>query len=107
TRQTIHQFVTNVFAPVFFASVALRIDFLASFDPVLCLVVFVVATAAKLIGCAGGARLTGLPWRESLAVGFGLNARGAMEIILALLAREAKLINDSVFVALVTMAVAT
>jgi Kef-type K+ transport system membrane component KefB/mannitol/fructose-specific phosphotransferase system IIA component (Ntr-type) len=107
TRQTIHQFVTNVFAPVFFASVALRVDFLASFDPVLCLVVFLVATAAKLVGCAGGARLTGLPWRESIAVGFGLNARGAMEIILALLAREAKLINDSVFVALVTMAVGT
>ncbi|MBX3224563.1 MAG: cation:proton antiporter [Labilithrix sp.] len=107
TRHTIHQFVTNVFAPVFFASVALRVDFLESFDPVLCLVVFLVATAAKLVGCAGGARLTGLPWRESLAVGFGLNARGAMEIILALLAREAKLVNDSVFVALVTMAVGT
>lgn len=107
TRQTIHQFVTNVFAPVFFASVALRVDFFASFDFALCVVVFVIATAAKLIGCAGGARLTGLPWRESLAVGFGLNARGAMEIILALLAREAKLINDSVFVALVAMAVGT
>jgi len=107
TRQTIHQFVTNVFAPVFFASVALHVDFVANFDPVLCLVVFLVATAAKLIGCAGGARFTGLPWRESLAVGFGLNARGAMEILLALLAREAKVINDSVFVALVTMAIAT
>ncbi len=107
TRQTIHQFVTNVFAPVFFASVALRVDFVSSFDLGLCLVVFAVATAAKLIGCAGGARLTGVPWREALAIGFGLNARGAMEIILALLAREAKLINDSVFVALVTMAVGT
>lgn len=107
TRQTIHQFVTNVFAPVFFASVALRVDFVESFDLVLCIVVFLVATAAKLIGCAGGARLTGVPWREALAVGFGLNARGAMEIILALLAREAKLINDGVFVALVAMAVGT
>jgi Kef-type K+ transport system membrane component KefB/mannitol/fructose-specific phosphotransferase system IIA component (Ntr-type) len=107
TRQTIHQFVTNVFAPVFFASVALRVDFVANFEPMLCLAVFVVATATKLVGCAGGARITGLPWREALAVGFGLNARGAMEIILALLAREAKLINDNVFVALVTMAVGT
>jgi Kef-type K+ transport system membrane component KefB/mannitol/fructose-specific phosphotransferase system IIA component (Ntr-type) len=106
-RHTVHQFVTNIFAPVFFASVALRVDFGASFDPVLCLVVFLVATAAKLIGCAGGARLTGLPWREALAVGFGLNARGAMEIILALLAREAHLIDDRVFVSLVTMALAT
>jgi Kef-type K+ transport system membrane component KefB/mannitol/fructose-specific phosphotransferase system IIA component (Ntr-type) len=107
TRQTIHQFVTNVFAPVFFANLALNVDFFSAFDPVLCLVVFLVATATKLFGCTGGARLTGLPWRQSLAVGFGLNARGAMEIILALLAREAKLIDDRIFVALVTMAIGT
>jgi len=83
TRQTIQQFVTNVFAPVFFASVA------------------------KVVGCSVGARISGMPWRESLAVGFGLNARGAMEIILALLARDAGIIDDRVFVALVTMAIGT
>lgn len=107
TRQTIHQFVTNVFAPVFFASVALRVDFIAQFDFVLCLAVFLVATIGKLFGCTIGARATGLSWREASAVGFGLNARGAMEIILALLAREAQLIDDRIFVALVTMAVFT
>ncbi len=107
TRITLHQFVTNVFAPVFFATVALRVDFLAAFDPVLCMAVFVVATTAKLVGCAGGARLSGLGWREALAVGFGLNARGALEIVLALLARDAKLIDDRVFVSLVTMAIGT
>jgi Kef-type K+ transport system membrane component KefB/mannitol/fructose-specific phosphotransferase system IIA component (Ntr-type) len=107
TRQTIQQFVTNVFAPVFFASVALRVDFLANFDVVLCLVVFVIASVAKVVGCSVGARISGMPWRESLAVGFGLNARGAMEIILALLARDAGLVDDRVFVALVTMAIGT
>jgi Kef-type K+ transport system membrane component KefB len=35
TRHTIQQFVTNVFAPVFFASVALRVVFVANFDLVL------------------------------------------------------------------------
>ncbi|MBS2012169.1 MAG: cation:proton antiporter [Deltaproteobacteria bacterium] len=107
TRQTIQQFVTNVFAPVFFASVALRVDFLANFDWVLCLTVFGIASAAKVVGCSFGARLSGIPWRESLAIGFGLNARGAMEIILALLARDAGLVDDRMFVALVTMAIGT
>jgi Kef-type K+ transport system membrane component KefB len=107
TRQIIQQFVTNVFAPVFFASVALRVDFRASFDPVLCLVVFAIASAAKVVGCGAGARISGLPLRESLAIGFGLNARGAMEIILALVAREAGLVGDRVFVALVAMAIGT
>ena len=107
TRQTVQQFVTNVFAPVFFASVALRVDFFANFDLVLCIVVFVIASVAKVVGCSAGARISGMSWRESLAVGFGLNARGAMEIILALLARDAGLVNDRVFVALVTMAIGT
>lgn len=107
TRQTIHDFVTNVFAPVFFASTALRVDFVHNFVPSLCAGVFVMATLAKLVGCTTGARATGLSWREAAAVGFGLNARGAMEIILALLAREAGLIDDRIFVALVTMALAT
>lgn len=107
TRQTIHQFVANVFAPVFFASVALDVDFFSTFAPGLSAAVFLVATAAKLLGCALGARLSGLHLRESLAVGFGLNARGAMEIILALLAREAHIIDDRVFVALVVMAIGT
>ncbi|HEY8079266.1 MAG TPA: cation:proton antiporter [Labilithrix sp.] len=107
TRHTVTQFVTNVFAPVFFASVALRVDFLKSFDVGLCLVVFAVASVAKVVGCGVGARLSGLPMRESFAIGFGLNARGAMEIILASLARDAGLVDDRIFVALVTMAIGT
>jgi Kef-type K+ transport system membrane component KefB/mannitol/fructose-specific phosphotransferase system IIA component (Ntr-type) len=107
TRHTIQQFVTNVFAPVFFASVALRVDFFSNFDAALCAGVFFVASLAKLLGCTLGARLSGIGYREALAVGFGLNARGAMEIILAILARQAGLIDDRVFVALVTMAMAT
>jgi K+:H+ antiporter len=107
TRQTVLQFATNIFAPVFFASAALRVDFLANFVPSVCFAVFGIATLAKLLGCTVGARVTGLSWREATAVGFGLNARGAMEIILALLAREAGLIDDRIFVALVTMAIAT
>lgn len=107
TRQTIHQFVTNVFAPVFFATAALRVDFVANFSPLLCLGVFAIATLAKLVGCAVGARVAGLSPREAAAVGFGLSARGAMTIILALLARDAGLVEDRVFVALVTAAIAT
>ncbi len=107
TRQTIHQFVTNIFAPVFFASTALEVDFFGNFVFSLVLAVLLTATLAKLVGCTLGARLAGLSVREALAVGFGLNARGAMEIILALLAREAGLLDDRVFVALVTMALVT
>ncbi|MBA3704747.1 MAG: cation:proton antiporter, partial [Bacteroidetes bacterium] len=49
----------------------------------------------------------GMTKRESLAVGFGLNARGAMEIILGTLALSAGLIDEKMFVALVVMALLT
>lgn len=107
TRVIVHEFVTNIFAPVFFASLGLRADFVASFDLRLCVLVFAVASAAKIIGCTLGSRAGGLRWRPAAAVGFGLNARGAMEIILALLALDAGLIRMQVFVALVVMALAT
>jgi Kef-type K+ transport system membrane component KefB/mannitol/fructose-specific phosphotransferase system IIA component (Ntr-type) len=107
TRLIVHEFVTNIFAPVFFAGLGLRADFVSSFDWRLCALMFAVATLAKLIGCTLGAKAGGLRWRPSAAVGFGLNARGAMEIILALLALEAGLLREQVFVALVVMALAT
>jgi Kef-type K+ transport system membrane component KefB/mannitol/fructose-specific phosphotransferase system IIA component (Ntr-type) len=107
TRVVIEDFVMNIFAPVFFASLGLRVDFVKSFDLRLCALVFVIATLAKVIGCSVGARLGGLAWRQSAAIGFGLNARGAMEIILALLALDAGLIREQVFVALVVMALGT
>lgn len=107
TRAVIHDFVTAIFAPVFFASLGLRVDFVKAFDARLCVLVFVIATAAKVLGCTVGARSGGLGWRPAAAVGFGLNARGAMEIILALLALDAGIIREHLFVALVVMALAT
>ncbi len=107
TRTIVHDFVTNIFAPVFFASLGLRADFVASFDFRLCALVFLIASVAKVGGCTVGARMGGLRWRPAAAVGFGLNARGAMEIILALLALEAGLLREKVFVALVVMALLT
>jgi mannitol/fructose-specific phosphotransferase system IIA component (Ntr-type) len=97
----------NIFAPVFFASLGLRVDFVRAFDLRLCVLVFAVATAAKVVGCTIGARTGGMQWRQAGAIGFGLNARGAMEIILALLALEAGLVKEQVFVALVFMALGT
>ena len=113
TRTAIEDFVTNVFAPVFFASIGLRVDFLGAFDARLCILVFVVATVPKLVGCTLGSRIGGGPaggrfgWREAAAVGFGMNARGAMGIIFAAIARDSGLLKDEMFVALVVMALGT
>lgn len=107
TRDTIYQFVTNMFAPIFFASIGLRINFITSFDLVAVLVIMVVAIISKTCGCYLGAVWAGLSKREGWAIGFGMAARGAMEIVLGQLALRAGLITDRLFVALVIMALVT
>lgn len=106
-REIIHQFVTNIFAPLFFVSIGLRLNFVANFDLTITIWILVAAIISKLLGGFLGAIVSGLNYKESLAVGFGMNARGAMEIILANLALEAHLIDDKIFVSLVIMAIIT
>lgn len=107
TRHVLKDCVTTLFTPVFFATMGLRFDFVRSFELELVLIVLAVATIAKVLGGTAGARLAGLGRNEAWAVGFGLNSRGAMEILLAAIALEAGLIHEAMFVALVTMALVT
>lgn len=106
-KEIVHQFINNIFAPLFFVSIGLRVNFATNFDFWLTLVIIVIAFAGKIIGSGLGTRLGGFTWRESLAAAFGMNARGAMEIILGLIALENGLINEKVFVSLVIMALVT
>lgn len=107
TRMTISQFVSFVFAPLFFASIGLKVNVIANFEPLLVLLVFGLSCFGKVIGCGIGARLGGMSKREACAVGFGMNARGVMGIILGLLALQNGVVSESMFVAIVIMSVAT
>jgi len=106
-KEIVHQFINNIFAPLFFVSIGLRVNFATNFDFWLTLIIIVIAFAGKILGAGLGTRLGGFTWRESWAAGFGLNARGAMEIILGIVALENGLINEKVFVSLVIMALVT
>ncbi len=103
----IHQFAISFFAPLYFVSIGLRANFASNFDLPLVLLVLFVACVGKIGGASLGAWLGGMKRHEALAVGFGMNARGAMEIILATVALEAGLIDERIFVALVVMALVT
>ncbi len=107
TRATIEQFVAFIFAPLFFASIGLRVDFVNNFNLPLVLLVLFLASLGKIVPCMLAARTMGFSWPESKAIGYGMNARGAMEIILGLLALQAGIIGEELFVALVVMALAT
>lgn len=107
TRVMIDEFISFIFAPLFFASIGLSVNFVEHFDLRLVVLAMALACLGKLAGAVWGARWGGFPQREQWAIGWAMNARGAMEIILGTLALQAGIINQRLFVALVIMAIAT
>ena len=70
--------------PIFFAS--LSFDLHLSWDPsfiLFCTLLLAVAVLGKLVGCGLGAALFGYNRWESAIIGFGMNGRGAVELVIA------------------------
>ena len=66
-----------------------------------------VAVVGKVVGCASGARIAGHDWRDSLAVGSLMNARGLMELIVIKIGLDAGLIGPELFTMLFGMTLVT
>lgn len=107
TLHSIETFVLSALSPVFFAFVGLKVDLWALTSWQLPTVVIGVAVAGKLIGCYSGARLGGLGHWDALAVGFGMNARGAMELVVALIGLSLGLLTPAMYSTIVLVAVVT
>ena len=107
TREAIEGVVNNFLAPIFFASVGLSVNFVANFWLPLVVSILAIACIGKIGGCVLAARVQGIPWARCWAVGFAMNARGGMEIILGLVALQEQIIEERMFVALALMAVVT
>ncbi len=98
------------FAPVFFARAGLQVDLALLADPavaVWALALVAAGTAAKLAGAYGGARIAALGSRESLALGVGLNARGALGIVMATLGLSLGVVTPAGYTLVVVLAVVT
>jgi Kef-type K+ transport system membrane component KefB len=106
-QSLIQAFIVNIIAPLFFATVGLRVNFVTNFDLSTVTVILGIACIAKIVGAGVGSRISGLNKNESLAVAFGMNARGSQEIVLGLAALQAKIIDEQVFVGLVVMTMVT
>ena len=99
-----------IFAPVFFATAGLRVDLglLADLETLWwALVVLAAASASKFFGSIIGAKVSNLPLREGAALGIGLNARGALEIVIATVGLSLGVLNDRSYTVIVLMAMAT
>ena len=101
----------GVFGPIFFAVAGLKVNIPRLAQPrllLLTVIVILVATVAKVGGAYLGARYLSKqpPW-TALAFGIGLNARGAVEIIIASIGLSLGILTQDVFSMIVVMAVVT
>lgn len=95
-------------APIFFVTAGFQISFdVFRTDLALLIAVVAVATFGKILGTALFYIPSGHGWREGLVVGFGMNGRGAVEIVVAGIGLELGLITQELFTILVFMAIAT
>ncbi len=96
--------------PLFFAFSGLRTEIGLLDSPgdwAMCGVIIVLAVAGKLGGSAVAARLTGLSWRESGALGLLMNTRGLVELIALNIGLDLGVISPTVFSMMVLMALFT
>ena len=106
-RSELQALTIGVFAPVFFAYSGLKVDLFALHGVGLLALVLGIAIAGKMIGCTAGAMLFGLKPRESLAVAIGMNARGGMEIIVALIGLSLGVLTQEMYAIIVMVAIVT
>jgi Kef-type K+ transport system membrane component KefB/nucleotide-binding universal stress UspA family protein len=109
-EETLHKLeaVTfSIFAPIFFGMVGLKVDLwhIESFD--MLLIVLGVATAGKLVGVSIGSMLGGLRFWEAFSIAVAMNARGAMELVVATIGLSLGILNAEMFSIVVMVAVIT
>jgi Kef-type K+ transport system membrane component KefB len=112
-RDFIHKLedlVTVLLLPAFFALTGMRtqIGLVSGWEEwLICAAIVGVASAGKFGGTLLAARVTGLAWRESSALGILMNTRGLMELIVLNIGLDLKVISPTLFAMLVLMALAT
>jgi len=110
-HQKLESMALGIFAPIFFAVAGLKVNILNLADPTLLLITLIViaiATLGKVVGTYIGARtIGGRDHWTALSFGAGLNARGAMEIIIATIGLRLGILSQDMFSIIVVMAITT
>ncbi|MGC1782783.1 MAG: cation:proton antiporter [Acidobacteriaceae bacterium] len=110
-ERMIHPLVSVLLLPVFFAVTGIHTEFIDLRGKSMLfwfLLLLTIAIAGKIGGTYYGARrLSHLPQRESLLLGFLMNTRGLVDLVVVNLALQAGAINTQLFTILVLVALIT
>jgi Kef-type K+ transport system membrane component KefB/nucleotide-binding universal stress UspA family protein len=109
-RETIarlESFTFGVLAPIFFGIVGLRVNLWQLGSGHMLGVVIAVACVGKLVGCSLGAYWGGLRFWEAASIAVAMNARGAMEIVVATIGLSLGILTPQMFSIIVMVAIVT
>jgi len=102
--------ITAFFMPIFFGMSGLAADLTILKDwklAVLTVGLVAIASIGKFSGAFVGAMLGRLKWREGIALGCAMNARGSTEVIVASIGLSMGALSPNLYTMIVTMAVIT
>ena len=108
--QKLEDIVVVLLLPAFFAFTGMRtqIGLVSGLDQwLVCGLILLCASVGKFGGSAIAARLTGLGWRQSAALGVLMNTRGLMELIVLNVGLDLGVLSPTLFAMLVIMALVT
>ncbi len=107
TVRRLESFVFAILAPVFFATVGLKVNLGSIESGKVLALVLTIACLGKLVGCTLGSIWGGLRFWEGLSIAVAMNARGAMELVVATIGLSMGILNQQMFSIIVMVAVVT
>lgn len=98
-----------IFASIFFVSLGIMVDLKAVTPEIIVFLVVltIIAVLTKLVGCGIPAYLSGMSWKDSLIVGFGMAPRGEVAMIVALIGLQKGVIDQGIYVTIIIMSLIT
>ncbi|MEV0415076.1 cation:proton antiporter [Streptomyces sp. NPDC050448] len=102
--------VLALLAPIYFATAGLRMDLTALTRPVVlaaACAVLAVAILGKFAGAYIGAKMSGLNRWEALALGAGMNSRGVIEVIVAMVGLRLGILGPETYTIIILVAIVT
>ncbi|HEX3755459.1 MAG TPA: cation:proton antiporter, partial [Rhizomicrobium sp.] len=109
-QQQLRGMITAFFMPIFFGMSGLSADLTILRDPSLALLtaaLILIASIGKFAGAFAGSMIGRLSWREGVALGCAMNARGSTEVIVASIGLSMGALSQNLYTMIVTMAVIT
>ncbi|KAG1346497.1 cation/H(+) antiporter 18 [Cocos nucifera] len=108
--EKVEDLVSGLFLPLYFVSSGLKTN-VATIQGArswgLLVLVILTACLGKIAGTVGVSMACRMPFREALALGFLMNTKGLVELIVLNIGKDRKVLNDQTFAVFVLMALFT